>query len=105
MQRIDHLVEVEVGCKKKRKNKSQTDKSTRQTLGQRHPHLHTDQYNLAVGESVNEMLEPIRRRYSELLRHPDYLTQVLDRGADKARATAAQTWAQVQQAIGFRLAR
>ena len=68
---------------------------------QQNSHLDTARYKVVVGEAVNQFLEPIRTRYDELVQNPDHLTQVLDRGTDKARYIANQTWTQVKQVVGL----
>ena len=54
----------------------------------------------AVAEAVVEFLAPVRERYEELRPDEVALESVLEVGADKARAIASQTLAEVRSAIG-----
>ena len=55
----------------------------------------------AVVEVVNTTLEPIQRRFSELMDEPGYLDAVLAQGAEKARIMANRTLQQVKDKVGF----
>ncbi len=55
----------------------------------------------AVVEVVNDTLEPLQKRFSELMTEPGYLDSVLAHGADKARVMANQTLQQVREKVGF----
>ena len=55
----------------------------------------------AVVEAVNATLEPLQRRFSELMDEPGYLDTVLAQGADKARIMANQTLQLVKEKVGF----
>lgn len=70
-------------------------------LCHRHSHQDTAQYKLAVAESVNEFLQPIRLRYVDLMKNPDHLSRILDRGSEKAADIAEKTWTQVKRAVGM----
>jgi tryptophanyl-tRNA synthetase len=50
---------------------------------------------------VDAYLEPIRARRLELERHPDRVDEILEQGNHRARAVAAQTMAEVREAIGL----
>ena len=50
---------------------------------------------------VNEVFEPIRRRYRELLAHPLDVEAVLRAGAEKARANARAVLARARKACGI----
>ena len=52
-------------------------------------------------EAVNATLEPLQKRFSELMNEPRYLDSVLAHGADKARKMANQTLQQVKEKVGF----
>lgn len=52
-------------------------------------------------EAVIELLRPVRQRYSELAADPAAVRQILDEGADKARAVAAVTMARVRERLGL----
>ena len=55
---------------------------------------------VAVAEAVIERLSPIRDRYAELRADTGALEDVLEQGADKARAIAQRTLADVREAMG-----
>jgi tryptophanyl-tRNA synthetase len=57
-------------------------------------------FKTAVGDAVVEWLTPVRERYDELRADGDRLEQILENGADKARAIAAPIVAQVREAMG-----
>ncbi|MEU8348558.1 tryptophan--tRNA ligase, partial [Streptomyces sp. NPDC048845] len=48
-----------------------------------------------------EWVTPFRRRTQEYLDDPETLDSVLAKGAEKARAVAAETLAQVYDRVGF----
>ncbi len=58
-------------------------------------------FKTAVGESVVELLRPIRERAETLLKNKDYLTEVYKKGADRAARTAAGTLRKVYKKLGF----
>jgi tryptophanyl-tRNA synthetase len=55
----------------------------------------------AVAEGVVEMLAPVRERYAELRPDQAALEEALAAGAEKARAIAAPTLAEVRERMGF----
>jgi tryptophanyl-tRNA synthetase len=55
----------------------------------------------AVAEAVVEFLAPVRERYEELRPDESALEEALTSGAEKARAIASETVAQVREAIGI----
>jgi tryptophanyl-tRNA synthetase len=55
---------------------------------------------VAVGDAVVELLAPVRERYAQLRPDEAGLEAVLAAGADKARAMAAETLADVRAAMG-----
>ena len=55
----------------------------------------------AVAEAVVEMLAPVRERYAEIRPDQDRLEAILAQGADKARAMASETLADVRDVMGF----
>jgi tryptophanyl-tRNA synthetase len=57
-------------------------------------------FKVAVGDEVAEWLAPVRERYGELRADEEGLESVLEAGADKARAIAAETLADVRRAMG-----
>lgn len=50
---------------------------------------------------INAELTPARQRYEELLASPDHIEAILKKGAEKARAEAAQLLAKVRRAVGI----
>jgi tryptophanyl-tRNA synthetase len=57
-------------------------------------------FKQAVAESVVELLAPVRERYAELRPDTAALEQTLEAGAEKARAIASQTLADVRERMG-----
>lgn len=55
----------------------------------------------AVGESVVELLRPIREKTEDLLKNKDYLEQIYRNGADRAAQLAERTLAKVYKKVGF----
>jgi tryptophanyl-tRNA synthetase len=53
-----------------------------------------------VGEAVAERLAPVRERYTELRADEGALEELLAAGAEKARAIAAPTVADVREVMG-----
>jgi len=51
--------------------------------------------------NLNKSLEPFRAKRAELERDPDYVRDVLLDGAKRAKVIAAETMAEVREAIGF----
>jgi tryptophanyl-tRNA synthetase len=54
----------------------------------------------AVAEAVVGMLTPVRERYEEIRPDQDRLEAILAQGAEKARAMASETLADVKEAMG-----
>jgi tryptophanyl-tRNA synthetase len=54
-----------------------------------------------LAKNINLSLEPFRARRAELARDPQHVWDVLDDGAQRARALAAQTIAEVKEAVGL----
>jgi tryptophanyl-tRNA synthetase len=57
-------------------------------------------FKSAVSDAVVEYLAPVRERYTELRGDPAALEATLAAGAEKARAIASQTLAEVREAMG-----
>jgi tryptophanyl-tRNA synthetase len=57
-------------------------------------------FKTAVGDEVAAWLAPVRERYAELRRDEDALEDILAAGAEKARAIASETVADVREAMG-----
>jgi tryptophanyl-tRNA synthetase len=55
----------------------------------------------AVAQTIVDTLNPIQRRYAELLTEPSYLDSVRREGAERARDRAAQTVRRAKYAIGL----
>lgn len=55
---------------------------------------------VAAADAVRDMLSPVRERYEELRGDEEALEITLETGAEKARAIAAQTLAEVRDAMG-----
>jgi tryptophanyl-tRNA synthetase len=55
---------------------------------------------VAVAEAVVDMLAPVRERYADTRPDEDRLEDILAQGADKARAIASGTLADVREAMG-----
>ena len=51
--------------------------------------------------AVVEFLRPVQERFAELARDPGYVHAVLDKGAAKAQAVAAETLARAKHAVGL----
>ncbi|MBQ1372449.1 MAG: tryptophan--tRNA ligase, partial [Oscillospiraceae bacterium] len=58
-------------------------------------------FKLAVGESVVELLQPIREEASRLLKDKAYLESVCKNGAEKAEYIANKTLRKVYKKVGF----
>jgi tryptophanyl-tRNA synthetase len=56
---------------------------------------------VATAAAVVEMLAPVRERYAELRGDEEWLEAILAEGAEKARAMASETLAEVKAAMGF----
>jgi tryptophanyl-tRNA synthetase len=57
-------------------------------------------FKTAVADAVIDWLTPVRERYDELRRDDERLEDILEAGADKARAIAKGTLADVREAMG-----
>ncbi len=55
-----------------------------------------------VAENINKFLDPIREKREEILKKKDYVKDVLNEGARKAREVAAETLEEAREAIGIR---
>ena len=58
-------------------------------------------FKTAVGESVVELLRPIREEAARILADKAYLESVYKAGAEKASYTAAKTLRKVYKKVGF----
>ena len=59
------------------------------------------EFKQAVADAVIDYLAPVRERYHELRADQSGLEQILGEGAEKAQAIAAETLADVREAMGF----
>ncbi|MBJ7522157.1 MAG: tryptophan--tRNA ligase, partial [Solirubrobacteraceae bacterium] len=55
---------------------------------------------MAAAEAVRDLLSPVRERYEELRADEEALENALETGAEKARAIAGVTLAEVRDAMG-----
>lgn len=55
----------------------------------------------AVADSVVAVLEPLQKRYYQVLGNKDYMQAAINRGAEKARETASATLKRVYGLVGF----
>jgi tryptophanyl-tRNA synthetase len=62
-------------------------------------------FKVAVGEAVVDYLAPVRERYGELRADEGELERILAAGADRARAMASETLADVRDRMGVGAAR
>jgi tryptophanyl-tRNA synthetase len=51
-------------------------------------------------DAIDAHVAPMRRRYDELIAHPDELERILRRGAEEARTVARATMGRVRKAVG-----
>ncbi|MDR2356473.1 MAG: tryptophan--tRNA ligase [Oscillospiraceae bacterium] len=58
-------------------------------------------FKTAVGETVTELLRPIRERTEDLLKNKDYLASIYKSGAAKASERARRTLGKVYKKLGF----
>jgi tryptophanyl-tRNA synthetase len=58
-------------------------------------------FKQTVGESVAELLAPVRERYRQLRADPDAIEAALRQGADRAREIAVPTMAEVHSVMGL----
>ena len=56
----------------------------------------------ALADCMVQVLNPIRARREELVAHPERVREILLAGADRARAVAARTMAEVCDRLGLR---
>ncbi|XP_055705021.1 tryptophan--tRNA ligase, mitochondrial [Phlebotomus papatasi] len=61
----------------------------------------TGKYKARVAEAVVEHLNPIRMRIEAFSRHPEYLSQVLEEGAQRASEIAETTIQEVKEKLGL----
>lgn len=54
-----------------------------------------------LAKNMNQYFEPLREKRAELSQHPERIWDILEDGAGRARAIAAQTMQEVRAAIGL----
>ena len=62
----------------------------------------TVQFKEHLAAVVNERIAPIREEFTRLQTDKGHVENVLNSGAEKARAIASETYAQVLEVVGFR---
>ena len=55
-----------------------------------------------LAEDILAVTTPIRERVQDVLANDEYLSRVIREGAERARARASQTLAEVRQVMGIR---
>ena len=58
-------------------------------------------FKVKVAEAVIQKLEPIQKKYKELLDNPEYLEKIYTKGAENARKLASATLKEVKEKIGI----
>ena len=58
-------------------------------------------FKTKVAEAVIQKLEPIQKKYKEILDNPQYLKEIYTRGAENARKLASKTLNDVKERIGI----
>jgi tryptophanyl-tRNA synthetase len=58
-------------------------------------------FKVAVGEAVAEELEPVQKRFNELMNNKTELEKILKDGAEKAAYAARRTLSKVYKKVGF----
>ena len=54
-----------------------------------------------LAEVIKDKLGPIRQKIEELISEPQYVEQVLEKGAERASVIAEQTWHDVKSKVGL----
>lgn len=58
-------------------------------------------FKVAVAEAIIKELEPFHNKYNELMANPEYLEEIYNKGAEKAREVARKTVESVYEKIGL----
>jgi tryptophanyl-tRNA synthetase len=58
-------------------------------------------FKKAVGEAVAETLDPIQKRYNDLMKNRDYLQELMNKGAERAARIAYRTLGKVYRKVGL----
>ena len=59
------------------------------------------EFKTKVAEAVVKKIEPIQKKYKELLANKEYLEKIYTKGAEKARKLASKTLEDVKERIGI----
>ncbi|XP_013383599.1 tryptophan--tRNA ligase, mitochondrial [Lingula anatina] len=59
-------------------------------------------YKSEVADIVTQYLTPIREKVLRLREQPEYVQQILDRGAERAGDIAQENWMQIRKLMGFK---
>lgn len=68
-----------------------------------HCNVDTGKFKLRVGDALVEYLAPIRKQFKHLIAEPQYLNEVLNKGASRANIIADATWKEVKLKVGIGL--
>lgn len=63
--------------------------------------LDTGKYKLRVADALIAHLNPIRLKIEDYLKHPEYIEDILKKGAENATEIASQTLSEVRSKVGF----
>lgn len=63
---------------------------------------HHCRYKLVVASSINDMIAPIRQKYQDYLKDPQYLINVLDHGKEQVLEVTEKTLIEVRYHLGIR---
>lgn len=58
-------------------------------------------FKVSVAEAIIKELEPFHNKYNELMANPEYLEEIYNKGAEKARRVASKTVESVYEKIGL----
>jgi tryptophanyl-tRNA synthetase len=74
---------------------------TKEIIFQKYGGKNFSDFKIDLMNITNGTLQPIREKFEDLKKNPDYLNQVVEKGASKARAIAIETIKQVREIVGF----
>lgn len=75
--------------------------STIEEICEENSDVDTGKYKLRLADVVVSYLNPIRKKVDDLLKHPEYLEQILKSGAEKAGECAEKTLVEVKSKVGL----
>lgn len=64
-------------------------------------HIDTGKYKLLVADTIINHINPVRLKINDYMKHPEYLIQILNKGADKSRSIAECTIDEVKNKVGL----